>query len=54
MQQKYWDQGRSTALLTTTWPIFLARELLRIGGEAEERVDLAVREQLRSTPRRRG
>ena len=25
MQQKYCDQGRSIALLTTTWPIFFAR-----------------------------
>ena len=33
MQQKYWDQGRSTALLTTTCPICLARSSCGCGGK---------------------
>src|SRR5260370_11175644 len=32
-QQKYWDHGRSVALLTTTWPIFLARNSWAFGGK---------------------
>ena len=27
IQQKYCDHGRSTSLLTTVWPIFLARSI---------------------------
>jgi len=34
MQQKYWDQGRSTALLTTTCPSFFARASCATGGNA--------------------
>src|SRR2546426_504854 len=33
MQQKYWDQGRSTALLTTTRPIPFARSACGSGGK---------------------
>ena len=32
-QQKYWDQGRSTALLTRTWPICCARSSCGAGGK---------------------
>src|SRR6266571_2909996 len=34
MQQKYWDHGRSTALLTTTCPIPFARSSCACGGKA--------------------
>ena len=34
MQQKYCDQGRSSALDTTTWPIFFARSPCGSGGKA--------------------
>ena len=34
MQQKYCDQGRSTLLLTITWPICFARSSWACGGKA--------------------
>ena len=43
MQQKYWDQGRSTILLTTTCPICFAAALEGRGGSPGRR---------RSSPRR--
>ena len=46
MQQKYCDQGRSTALLTITWPISRARRFLRLGRQAQKGVDLSVDEEL--------
>ena len=45
MQQKYWDQGRSVALLTTTRPIFRPGALAE-RGKSDECVNLAVREPL--------
>ena len=33
MQQKYCDQGRSTELLTTTWPMLRARNSCGSGGK---------------------
>ncbi len=53
MQQKYWDQGRSTALLTTTWPIFWrAAPAGRAGSRGRRR--LALGEQLLGFGRRMG
>jgi hypothetical protein len=46
MQQKYSDQGRSRALLTTTCLIFRARSLLRLGREAKKCVDLSRHKKL--------
>jgi hypothetical protein len=33
IQQKYWDQGRSTALFMTSCPIFRARSSCGTGGK---------------------
>ena len=41
MQQKYCDQGRSMALLTTTWPIRFAPQFLWLRREPDERIDLS-------------
>ena len=46
MQQKYWDHGRSSVLLTTTCPIFLRPQLLRHRREANQRINLTVGEEL--------
>src|SRR5882762_7074588 len=45
-QQKYCDHGRSTAVLTSTWPICRAPQILRFRREAQKRIDLAVYEEL--------
>jgi len=42
-QQKYWDHGGSTALLTITLPISRA-QILRLGREPQKRVNLALHE----------
>ena len=34
MQQKYWSQGRSCAVLTITRPLFFARKSCGCGGNA--------------------
>jgi hypothetical protein len=53
MQQRYCDHGRSSALDTTTWPIFFARSSLGIGRKSHERVDLALGKQLLALAGRR-
>src|SRR2546425_810052 len=45
-QQKYWDQGRSVVMLTTTCPIFSGAQLLGLGWEPHEGIRPAVDEVL--------
>ena len=46
MQQKYCDHGRSTAVLTITWPIMPGAQFLRLRRKAQKGVDLSFHEQL--------